>query len=212
MGKLIDLRGKKFTRLTVIAEEKLNKKEGNRKWICKCECGNYITAKTSYLTSGDTKSCGCLKSERSKENASHINRTHGMTRTRLYKIWQGMKNRCYKENTNGYENYGKRGIEVCVEWRHNFVNFYNWAISNGYKDNLTIDRLDNNKNYEPENCKWSTLKEQSNNRRTNCFIEYNGEKHSMKEWSEILNISYATMRTRRTRGWKNEEILFGKRK
>jgi len=212
IGKNIDLTGKKFGRLTVIAEESLRKKIGYKKWICKCDCGKYITTQTRYLTSGDTKSCGCLLSDTSKKYYSQLNKTHGMSHSKLHVKWQGMRDRCYRENTNGYENYGGRGIKVCDEWKKDFNNFYKWAIETGYKEGMTIDRIDVNGNYEPSNCRWATHKEQSNNKRNSHFIEYKGERHTLKQWSEKLGVSYSTIKCRSLKGWSNEEILLGRNK
>lgn len=209
-----NLIGEKFGRLTVINYISKDKNK-QRIWLCKCDCGNEKMVPTKYLTSGDTKSCGCLLSDTSREYYSKLNLTHGMTHTKLHIKWQGMIDRCYRKTTNGYENYGGRGIKVCNEWtdkENGFINFYNWAIKSGYKDGLTIDRIDANGDYKPNNCRWATFKEQNNNKRNNCFLEYNGERHTLKEWSEKLNLNYDTIRCRKSKGWNNHEILFGRKK
>lgn len=131
---------------------------------------------------------------------------HGESRTRLHKIWSSMLERCENKNHRYYKNYGGRGIYVCVEW-HSYVNFSQWAKENGYDDNLSIDREDNNGNYEPENCRWITKKAQANNKRTNHIVELNGEKHTISEWSEMLGISKTTIRERLKRGWTVEDAL-----
>lgn len=208
-NKTKNLIGKKFGRLKVI--KYVGKDENKQRiWLCKCDCGKEKRVSTRYLTSGDTKSCGCLLSDTSREYYSKLNKTHGMTHTRLYTKWRGMIDRCYNKNTNGYNNYGGRGIKVCDEWKNNFENFYDWAIKTGYKDGLTIDRINVNEDYSPSNCKWATVKEQANNKRNNCYLDYKGEKRTLKQWSEKLNVKYATLKCRKDKGWKNEEILFGR--
>ena len=136
-------------------------------------------------------------------------KTHGLSKTRLHRIWHSMYCRCYYPSTNRYKNYGAKGIKVCEEWKHTqgFINFYNWAINNGYSDELTIDRIDNEKDYSPENCRWLTLKEQSNHRTNNRVIEYNGIKHTLSEWCETYNINPVTFSDRLKRGWTLEQAL-----
>lgn len=194
----IDLTGQKFNKLTIIKQNGRNKR-GEVLWLCQCECGNTKIAITSELKSGHVKSCGCINKERFTK--------HNKTHTRLYKIWDGMKARCYNKNKREYKWYGEKGIIICNEWLSDFENFYNWAINNGYKDNLTIDRIDFNGNYEPSNCRWVTYKEQANNKSDNHLIEYNGEIHNITEWAYIKNISRNTLTTRLERGWTIERAL-----
>lgn len=136
-------------------------------------------------------------------------RKHGLSKTRLHKIWHSMYCRCYYKSTNQYKNYGGKGIRVCEEWKHieGFVNFYNWAISNGYKEALTLDRIDNEKDYCPSNCKWSTSKEQSNHKTNNVFHTFNGKTQTAKQWCDEYKISQTTLNDRLKRGWTFEQAL-----
>lgn len=184
-----NLSGKRFGRLTA---KRGIRKNGNFYWKCQCDCGNYTDVLPQHLKRGLICSCGCLRSETS----SKTHRKHGMKQTRLYKIWTEMKGRCYNKNVPAYKNYGGRGIIVCEEWLHDFEAFYNWSISNGYKDELSIDRINVNGNYEPSNCRWATYLEQANNTRANVIIEYNGKKQTIAEWAREIGINYATLQRR----------------
>lgn len=133
---------------------------------------------------------------------------HGMTETRLYRIWCSMKVRCYSKTNPRYKEWGGRGITMCAEWKDSFLAFYKWSVENGYNDELTIDRIDNNGNYEPSNCRWATLKEQANNTRRNHFITFNGETHTISEWSERLGIGRGVIKDRIEKlHWTPEQAL-----
>lgn len=204
MARFEDLTGYRFGRLLVL-ERAPNTKVV--KWNCQCNCGNKITVTTCNLKSGSTKSCGCLRRDVARQNAKE-HTTHGFTRTRLYYIWEDMKRRCYAKERKGYKNYGGRGIRVCDEWKNDFTIFKDWAFENGYNDELTIDRIDVNGNYEPSNCRWATWKEQANNKRNKTAIEFEGETHTLKEWSEITGIGASTIQKRLfKRGWSIEDAL-----
>ncbi len=198
----MDIAGKRFGHLTVIGYAFTNN-HNKSMWHCRCDCGKKIIVSGSHLVNGHTKSCGCFRVAASGDRV----RKHGMKHTRLYRIWQGMKSRCTIESVPCFDSYGGRGITVCDEWSNSFEAFHDWAMSHGYSGNLTIDRIDVNGNYCPENCRWITQKEQCNNTRVNRTMTFNGEAHTLKEWSEITGINYRTMYSRYLRGKSPEEIL-----
>ena len=207
-----DLTGKRFGRLIVL-ERHVNAQKTNReaKWMCKCDCGNNVTVAGYSLRSGRTKSCGCYQ----KERASESNTTHGQSKSKLYYVWNNMLQRCYNPKHIDYELYGQRGIQVCEDW-HTFENFYSWALKAGYSSDrhntCTIDRLDNNAGYAPNNCRLATGTQQARNRRNTLLVEYNGVVKPLKSWCEELKIPYiTTWRRIKVLNWSVKDALEIKR-
>lgn len=194
------LEGQKFGRWTVLERAEKHPKAGSSMWLCRCECGTEKVVSELSLVKGQSKSCGCLH----KENIT----LHNMAYSRIYRIWGHMKGRCTNPKHHAWKDYGGRGITICTEWSE-FEPFYNWAINNGYKENLTIDRINVNGNYEPNNCRWTTMVEQNRNRRNNRYITYKNETHCMVEWAEILNINYKFLKSKIRYNNNIEEIIKG---
>jgi hypothetical protein len=191
--------GNKFGRWLVV-EEIHDRKQ--KSYYCICECGNensqVITL--SDLKRGHTKSCGCYQ----KEIAGKMATKHGLREHRLYSIWASMKTRCYNANSVAYKNYGGRGITICEEWMDEddgFINFYNWAMRSGYSNELTLDRINTNGNYETNNCRWADRITQANNTRVTQYVEINGETRTPNKWREIYNLSRSTYKWRISKGW-----------
>lgn len=206
MGKqAIDLTGKRFGRLTVIRP--VDKIGVKYKWVCQCDCGNETVVIGSHL--GKTIfSCGCYAREKSSERLA----THRKSKTRLFHIWQSIKQRCGNPRCHAYADYGGRGIQICDEWSKSFEEFESWALANGYDENAkrgecTIDRIDNNGNYEPSNCRWATMAEQQNNKRSRVEIEWDGRKMSVADWSRETGLTHSTILGRIRRGWSAETAL-----
>lgn len=178
-------------------------------WLCICICGNFKLVVTTDLKTGHVKSCGCrslrMLQERNKNN--QYGKKHGLSHDRIYNIYANMIQRCTNSKVNRFKNYGGRGIKVCDEWLENFMNFYNWAIENGYEEQLTIERIDVNGNYEPNNCTWITNKEQQNNRTNNVNITINGETLNMRQWSKATGVNEKTIEKRIRMGWQGENLI-----
>lgn len=199
MSRTIDLTNQRFGRLMVLQRE--GTQCGSATWLCQCDCGNITIVNGHNLRRGLTVSCGC------KRATVPSYKTHGKSQTRLHRIWRGMKQRCFNPNNTAYEDYGGRGITVCDEWKDDFQTFHDWAMANGYAEDLEIDRMDNDGNYEPSNCRWTTRERQANNRRTNAKLTLNNETHTIAEWTKITGLSKATIDGRLKRGWTIERVL-----
>lgn len=198
-----DLTGERFGRLVVL--ERAGKED---KWKCRCDCGSIVIRRGSDMSRGDTRSCGCLRRELARERRS----THRHSKTRLYRVWASIKNRCYNEKVDNYKYYGGKGVKMCDEWKDSFEAFEKWAYENGYDETAgaqkcTIDRIDVLKDYEPSNCRWVNHVVQCNNQTSNVILELNGESHTMAEWARILGVKYTTLRGRIYRGMPPERAL-----
>lgn len=189
MSKLIDLTGQTFGRLTVLSRGENRSKMTT--WNCVCECGNKTSPDANSLRRGKSKSCGCLVREKAKQT----HQTHGETKTSEYRTWSSMIQRTINKNRNGFNRYGGRGIAVCDRWRHSYESF---IYDMGYKPSPkhTIERVDNNKGYNPCNCYWATMKQQANNKRNNTSITHNGVTKNMTQWSETTGIKKNTLAIR----------------
>ncbi len=206
---VIDLTGRRFGRLTVEGFAYRNKYVY---WHCRCDCGNEKDVMGPALMSGDTQSCGCLGRERRIEGRRATRKYQGQYdssgHSRIYRVWRAMISRCSNPKMDNYSRYGGRGIKVCDEWQ-NFQTFHDWAVSNGYSDDLSIDRIDPEGDYCPENCRWEDSEMQNNNRRDSVFVEYNGERMTIAQWSRKLGVPRMTLYKRHQRGWSDEEIIIG---
>lgn len=195
MCVLKDLVGKRFGRL-VVKERLANKRLPSGKTqimrLCKCDCGKKHSVSGENLKSGNVKSCGCY----AKEISSKVHKKHGLSQTRIFEVWHGIKQRCLNKKDKHYKDYGGRGIIICNYWKNNFINFYKWAMRNGYKEGLTIDRINNNGNYEPANCRWVTLTDQANNRRSNVMVTYNSETLTLTQMARKYNVNFHMLRNR----------------
>lgn len=202
----IDLTGRRYGRLTVIDFSR----RGNNKvyWNCECDCGNTKEVSSSHLGSGTTKSCGCLKRETSRKTRTN----HGLSKgtdgkvTRLFQIWGAMKKRCTNPNDKSYKNYGARGITFHEDWSE-YINFHNWAMANGYENGLSIERVDNDGDYEPVNCKWIELADQARNRRSSVFVDYKGERMLAMDLDKRMNFPEGTIKRRMDLGWSLEKSV-----
>lgn len=200
-----NLSGKTFGRLTAV--EFIETRKGQSMWKCVCSCPNHteVIVSAGHLKSGHTTSCGCFKNE---IVAAGTHKTHGHTGSRLHSIWFNMKKRCTNTNSDAYKNYGGRGISVCDKWMSDFKSFYDWSLANGYDDSLTIDRINNDGNYEPSNCRWVSRKVQNCNSRNNRYLTYNGITKTITDWAADLGIERRTITARLDKlGWSVEAAL-----
>lgn len=198
--KTANIKGQKFNKLEAI-ERKGKDKYGNYLWTCACDCGNKIQTTVSHLRSGNTQSCGCYQ----KQKVQEIFSKHNLKGTRIYTIYQNMKERCYNSNHPAYKYYGGKGVAIAQEW-HSIEDFYQWALNNGYQDDLTIDRIDGTKNYCPENCRWIPMRDQAKNQTSNINITYRGETKILAEWASLLGMSPGALKYRITH-WTLEKAL-----
>lgn len=207
-----NLIGQKFNRWTVIGEgtsrlyKHKNYENGypQRYWLCKCECGTIREVSENSLINGKTKSCGCFQ----KEVTKSFLYTHKKSKTRIYGIWCSIKERTRNNNSTSFVNYGGRGISVCEEWSNSFDSFYKWSMENGYNENLSIDRINVNGNYEPSNCRWIAMDEQARNKRNTVYITYNGQTFNVHDWSFLVGVPESLIKSRYHSGWNPEDILF----
>lgn len=209
MAKAEDITGKRFGRLTVLGRvPNTYGKNGKATvyWFCKCDCGKEFSVYGSDLRSGKTKSCGCQRISNNKSRAT----IHYEENKKLYYVYHSMKDRCNKPQNKSYRFYGGRGITVCDEWneKYGFTAFMKWAYNNGYKEGLELDRIDNNGNYEPSNCRWVTHREQAHNTRQNVYAEYNGEKRILSDWAREFGINIRTFCYHYNQGKTIGEIVF----
>ena len=196
MGRFHDLTGQRFGRLLVIgrAEDKTTGSKPKTMWRCLCDCGKETVVWGSSLTQGTTVSCGCKK------------RKHGYAnKERLYDTWKNMRHRCNDPKNKRWAQYGGRGIKVCQDW-NDYAVFREWAMNNGYADDLTIDRIDVDKGYSPDNCRWVGAKIQANNMTRNRFITFRGKTMTLSQWAEELGLSYGVINHRIQRGWDMDRI------
>ncbi len=207
--RLIDLTGQRFGRLTVIRQDG-NNKNGSARWLCICDCGKVKTVTGVNMRIGQTQSCGCYQKEQARRFGNIYTPTHGHSREKLFRVWKSMLHRCYSEHSSSYKNYGERGIFVCDEW-HEYETFKSWALQNGYAEGLSIDRIDVNGNYCPDNCKFSTIKEQANNKRNNHLVEIDGVTKTIAQWADYAGLSYSTVAQRVAVGKTGSDIIKPKR-
>ena len=205
--KRIDVHiGDKYGRLTVVSEPfSVSSPCGQkkRKVRCKCECGTEKDYFLDLIRRGHTVSCGCFN----LEMATQRRRTHGTSYDGIYHVYYTMLSRCTNPKNKAYNRYGGKGITVCEEWANSYMSFYNWAMSNGWKQGLTIDRIDNNKGYCPSNCRWTTMKVQSNNRINSKYHTIGGESKTLSQWCDIYGKKYDTVKARLSIGWTLKDAL-----
>lgn len=198
----IDLMGQTFGRLSVIARAAENRKSGEARWICRCSCGGSRVVPGRNLRSGRTQSCGCIKREKLRAERT----THGKCKTPTYKVWCRMINRCYRDKDERFKNYGGRGITVCDRWRQSFSHFLE-DMGDRPGEGYSIDRINNDGNYCPENCHWILLKDQASNKSNNRIISGFGEEKYLGGWAKISGIAYYTLRYRLNGGLTLEQAF-----
>ncbi len=183
-----NLTGQTFGKLYVVKRVE-NDAQGTVQYLCRCECGNEKIVRANHLKRGAVRSCGCLASALTSQR----NTTHNKTGTRLYRIWRGIKVRCYDAHHKDFRDYGAKGVTICDEWRDDFQAFYDWAMANGYEENLSIDRIDNSKGYSPDNCRWADNIQQANNKTTNYYVVYKNERLTLSELARKYHLNYTVL-------------------
>lgn len=206
--KGMNLEGQVFGRLTV---ESYSHSNNGKFWVCQCECGNKAVVSTSHLRAqGEKQGCGCMAKEAAAKTGKKYGperKIHGMNKTKLKTCYDNMIKRCYTKTAHRYERYGGRGIKVCDEWRNSRARFYQWAITSGYRDGLSIERDDVDGDYCPENCRWVPVEQQQANTSRNIFFEIDGEKLHLAEICRRRNVKYSIVFKRIKRGWPIIEAL-----
>lgn len=204
LGKLIDLTGQRFGRYTVLYRYHENDPFNKPLWVCKCDCGNEKVVGGENLRSGQSLSCGCYNREKAAERATK----HGGAKAheRLYSIWTNMRKRCNNPKDPAYNYYGGKGVCICDAWSE-YMAFKEWALENGYTDNLTIDRIDPDGDYSPENCRWVDMKTQANNKTDNHYVDIGGTVYTIQQWSEIYGIDSRVVNSRINIGWDVVEAI-----
>jgi len=199
-----DLTNQRFGRLVVI--KRAPNKGKKVAWYCQCDCGKTTIATTTNLCQHLMFSCGCLKMEKLLQRSTK----HNLSRTKIYDVWIAIRKRCYSPANISYKNYGGRGITICEDWKNNFSSFYEWSMKNGYKEGLSIDRIDNNGNYCPENCRWTDKLTQANNTRTNHFITFCNQTKTIAEWARHFNLPYSNILAKLQKNNYDAEKAFAK--
>jgi hypothetical protein len=207
MYKVPDRIGLRFGRLLITERGPSRSGTTDSFWWCLCDCGNIVLVRWRSLKGGATQSCGCYQKECAIRSQRATFLKHDLSKDALYGVMQGMKNRCYKTDDPHYSRWGGRGIYICDEWKENFLAFYEWAQQSGYKKGLSLDRIDNDGPYSPNNCRWATREEQMNNTRHNKYITFEGKTLSVTQWSKHLNVKAKILRQRLQRGWSDEEVI-----
>lgn len=199
--------GMRFGRLVIVERDLTNYPSKNSTWICQCDCGNVCIKRWNDLKNGNSNSCGCLKRELASSLCKRLRTKHGGADTQLYNVWKSMRGRCLRKSDKSYKNYGERGIGVCDEWQKSYQAFSDWSHANGYQHGLTIDRIDNDGNYEPANCRWITNRNQAKNRRTNNPIKINGITRLVTEWCDVMGVPRSTYFERVKNGQSPNQAL-----
>ncbi len=203
MPAFIDLTGKRFSRWTVIHRSK-NNRHNQPTWLCRCVCGVEKIVTGGILSSGQSKSCGCHKKDVQRQRMLERNTSHGLSKTKTYKIWSGIQTRCLNPNSSGYPKYGAKGVTICERW-NDYENFL--ADMGECPDGMSIDRINNDLGYSPENCRWVDMKTQQNNRTNNNVITINGETKTFSQWADISPVSRNTIRNRINSGWCESDAI-----